>query len=72
MEMDHLEHHTDDGDDDDDENDSDDDGAVSALLTQTHGQRKEPVTRAAGTLWSQIGGIIIEGCIAGSSCPSMF
>ena len=72
MEMGRLKHHPDDGNDNDDEYNPDDDDAIRALLTKTRGQRKEPVTRAVATLWSQIGGIVIGMCIARSSCPSMF
>ena len=72
MAMDHLEHRTNDDDDNGDEYDSGDDDAVHALLTQTRERRKELASRAVITLWNQIGGIIIEVCIAASSYRSIF
>ncbi|KAH9030069.1 Mg transporter [Lactarius hengduanensis] len=58
MEMSHLEQPPDDDDDSDSDNDNDDEGA-RALLT-TRGLDKEPATRAAATLWNQIGSIVLE------------
>ena len=74
VEMNNLERPQDDDiDDEDDESDNEydshDDGAAHALLslnTQTRGQGKQPTTRAAASLWNQIGGIVVEVSISAS------
>lgn len=61
MEMSHLEQLPDDDDDSDSDNDNDDQGARALLTsnTQTRGKGKH-ATRAAATLWNQIGSIVLE------------
>ena len=77
VELNHLERPPGDGDDNDDsdsgnEYDLNDDGAADALLapsTQTRGQNKQPASRAAATLWNQVGGVVVEVRVSALSFP---